>query len=165
MKKKLLYLLSVSLFSLPSCAFNNINSGSFYMRVKFPENNAFSIKAIPDNTSSILVRVDGDGIEAKKPITFELTKDDNVKLINLVPVGYKSVNVTAIDSQGVALATGSSTVDVKENTVNKVEVELNPLEIPPAVELPCIINFPSTEAVSDSLRKSVEDAGCSVEIK
>lgn len=163
MYKKIFSFITIGLL-LSSCEFNDINAGSFYMSVKFPEKK-FSTKAVPEQTSSILVRVDGAGIESAKPITFELTKENNTKMLKMIPTGLKSINVTAINSDSLVLATGSSTVDVKEKIVNRVEIELKALPVPEPIEEPCLISFPATENISESLKKSIENAGCNFEIK
>lgn len=103
MKKQILSILTlVGLFISPiSCSvFNNLNSnsGTIKMAVKFPENNGFSIKAIPDNTYVIIVQINGVGVDSSSPIFFSLTRNENSRLIRNIPEGDKNIKVLALAS-------------------------------------------------------------------
>lgn len=134
------------------------------MSVNFPQNKWLSVKAIPQETFLILVRVNGTGIDAQKPIAFELTREKNSRLLSAIPTGDKSVKVSAIDEKGKLLAQGENQVNVEANKLNKVEVELSEVKAT-QIEEQCTVSFPASETVSDTLKRALESAGCKVEIK
>jgi hypothetical protein len=163
MNKKLFSMLTSSLIFLSSCSFNETNMGSFYMSVNFPTKNNFSLKAIPQDTFLILVRVNGEGIDEKKPISFELTREKNSRILSAIPIGNKTVKVAAIDSKGKLLASGEKTVNVESKVLNKAEIELKETSAQ-IIEQECVVSFPKEEIVSDTLQKALKDAGCKVEV-
>ncbi len=123
MKKKLLVLCCLSVLSVPACEpFSETNQGFLFASVKFPTG-GFKIKAIPVNTAAIEVQVSGNGIA--NPIKFSLSPNKPTITIKKIPTGNKEINVIAKDTVGKSLATGNGSIDVKENTLNRVEITLN----------------------------------------
>lgn len=167
MKKSLFSIIAGSLIFFNSCSFNDINTGSFYVSVAFPKSNIksenFNIKAIPKDTFLILVRVNGQGIEDKRPISFELTKEKNSKILSSIPTGNKTVKVAAIDEKGKLLASGENNINVLSKTLNKVEIELKEAPQAQVIEQNCSVSFPKGETISETLQKALKDAGCTVE--
>lgn len=138
------------------------------MSVAFPKSDIkrenFNIKAIPKDTFLILVRVNGQGIEDKKPISFELTREKNSRILSAIPTGNKIIKVAAIDEKGKLLASGENNVNVLSKTLNKVEIELKEAPQAQVIEQNCFVAFPKGETISDTLQKALKDAGCTVEI-
>ncbi len=166
MIKNLILIVILSLPLINSCSLNTFNQGSISVLVKFPENK-FSVKAIPQNTSLILIRVTGLGIEENKPISFELTKEKNSRILSAVPTGNKIVKASALDKNGNILAEGENQISIEGNKLNKLEVELKIKDVVKPVDnnsQSCVLIFPREEVISDTLRKSLTDAGCKVEI-
>lgn len=184
MKKKFLRfcIMSALFFNTTSCFFNNnfaLNTGSIKMSVKFPVNNKFSVKFIPENTYIIIVQVSGTGINSSVPLSFSLTKTESTRLINNVPQGNKTVKVTALSQSADLLAEGESTVNIISQTLNKVEVELKqvknnttsfPTQTPsPSIEpsvnptpFDCTINLEANNELKPYLEQQLIDAGCKI---
>lgn len=176
MKKKykilsLLSIIGVTAYNCtPNVGHNFFNSGTFITSVRFPEN-SFHTKAIPNNTSSIVVKVEGSGIDFNSPIFFELTRENPRKVLNEVPEGSKKVSAKAYDSQGNFLAAGDNTVTIIAKKLNRVEVELKsqtvikPSATPePLVSAePCIVRPDEKDLpLSKTLESAILSAGCKI---
>jgi len=125
MNKKKFFLLTLLLmpsFGVFNCSkpFNG-NYGYMTTAVKFPAN-SFSLKVIPDDTVKISVEVSGVGLEEK--INFDLTKENNRKILTEVPVGKKNIEAKAFSVSGVILAQGSSEAEIIANQNTVAEIEL-----------------------------------------
>ena len=103
------------------CSVYNNEYGFITTSVKLGSK-SFNIKAIPPETTKILVSVSGEGLAS--PIEFELNQSDNRKLIKDVPIGNKNVSAKAFDLQEQILAEGSETVLIKPNQNNVIELVL-----------------------------------------
>lgn len=99
------------------------NSGYVMASVKFPQK-GFNLKTIPSDTALILVRISGDGIDSKRPLSVDLYQDNPTRVVSAVPQGSKLVKANAFDSNGNLLASGENTVNVIAQKLNKVEIEL-----------------------------------------
>lgn len=106
---------------------NTNNSGYVMASVKFPQK-GFNIKKIPDKTALILVRISGDGIDAKRPLSVDLYRDNPTRIISAVPQGDKEVRANAFDVNGNLLASGRNTVKIIAQKLAKVEIELEELK-------------------------------------
>lgn len=164
-------------WNISNCAINipdTNHSGYIFTSVKFP-NGKFSIKFIPEETKLILVTVSGTGLDANKPITFDLSKDETTRVIGKVPEGDKLVKVKALDANNELVAEGQNTVNIIANKVNRVEVTLNkvtkniPTPILPTATpneapkpSPCVIRIKPEDAINltDGLKASIKEAGC-----
>lgn len=179
MKRKLLLFgfFSLITWNISNCAINipdTSSSGYIFTSVKFPTGK-FSIKVIPDETRIILVTVSGTGLDANKPITFDLSKDETTRVIGKVPEGDKLVRVKALDANNELVAEGQNTVNIIANKVNRVEITLNkvtktvPTNILPTSTpseapkpSPCVIRIKPEDAINltDGLKASIKEAGC-----
>lgn len=109
-------------------AYNNTNNSGYVMAsVKFPQK-GFNIKKIPDKTALILVRISGEGIDNKRPLSVDLYRDNPTRIISAVPQGDKEVRANAFDVNGNLLASGKNTVKVIAEKLTRVEVELEELK-------------------------------------
>lgn len=176
MKKKykilsLLSIIGITAYNCVPVGHNFFNSGTFITSVKFPDKN-FHTKAIPDNTASIVVKVDGSGIAFDNPIFFELTRENPRKIITEVPEGSKKVTAKAYDSEGNFLAMGENTVNVIAKKLNRVEVELKvqtvtkPSASPEpsaSPKEPCIVRPDEQDLpISKTLENAILTAGCKI---
>ncbi|GIW22239.1 MAG: hypothetical protein KatS3mg068_1246 [Candidatus Sericytochromatia bacterium] len=161
-RKKILALI----FGIPliSCSILDNNYGFMRASVKFPER-AFNIKVIPDNTSVILVKVVGEGLN--EPILFELDRNNTSKLLKNVPEGNKDVNASAFDEEGNVIAKGQNSVNVIAQQLNTVEVELklnDKIKPTPSLEpVNCKIELEEKDfPLSENLSKAIEQSGCKI---
>lgn len=174
-KYKILSLLSIIGLTGYNCApigHSFFNSGTFITSVKFPDKN-FHTQAIPDNTASIVVKVDGSGIAFGDTIFFELTRENPRKIITEVPEGSKKVTAKAYDSEGNFLAMGENTVNVIAKKLNRVEVELKAQTItkpsasaspePSSLKEQCLVRLDEQDLpISKTLENSILTAGCKI---
>lgn len=107
------------------------NSGYVMASVKFPQK-GFNLKTIPSDTALILVRISGDGIDSKRPLSVDLYQDNPTRIVSAVPQGNKRVKANAFDSNGNLLASGENTVNVIAQKLNRVEIELKEIKKDPS---------------------------------
>lgn len=151
MNKKKFFLLTFLLmpsFGLFNCSKSfDGNYGYMTTAVRFPSN-SFSLKVIPDDTVKISVEVSGTGLEEK--ISFELTKENNRKILTEVPVGEKNIEAKAFSATGVIIAQGSSVAEVIANKNTVAEIELKTIfSIPSPTPSPSVSVEPSTSPSSE----------------
>jgi hypothetical protein len=131
MKKNLILtaFLGLNLIGLYSCATGTLGSGSYgYLRtsVQFPERK-FSLKVIPESTTTIVVKVTGEGLT--NPIRFNLTRENPSRLLLDVPQGSKKVEASALNADGKTVAKGQADANVIAKSFNSVTVNLTEVAI------------------------------------
>lgn len=144
-----------------SCTSDSQRYGYLATKVKFPENNKFSVKVIPPDTQIILVQIKGQGLST--PITFELSQELSTRIIDKVPQGQKSIFARAIDINSNVLSSGTTTIDIIPNFLNKAELTLEENKDNKLIKEPCIVFMDEKDLpLSETKEKIIKNAGCQI---
>ncbi len=160
------YFLSLLIFSnlalVYSCS-NNNSYGYLSAKVNFSQS-FFSIKAIPANTYLILVSIKGVGLSDS--ITFQLSREINSKIIDIVPVGNKIITARAVDINSKTLAVGESSINIIANILNKAEIELKEENNNDLLNEKCTVFLdPKDNPLSSVTEEIIKNAGCEIILK
>lgn len=117
--------LSFLLVSVLACATEPLSKPSGYVNigVSFPQK-GFSIKAIPESTEKIDIKISGEGLT--DPITRSIKKSESSKsiVVEKLPTGDKTIEVSASNGSNQVVAKASAKVNIQGGKMNTVELEL-----------------------------------------
>ncbi|MFN8671652.1 MAG: hypothetical protein U0457_06145 [Candidatus Sericytochromatia bacterium] len=168
MKKIASLFLLLTVFSCSNI--NNINytssTGGVILKFDFPKK--FSIKAIPNSTEKIKIKISGEGLQSSIEKIID-KNSDKVQTFKELPIGKKNIEIQAIDSKAIILAKGNKDLVIEGGKLNKAEIVLQELLETLKLNIensPSEANFKVIEIIgSNNQVKFKEFEGNEVEIK